>query len=624
MIMAGEHDKNSQFSSIAVEMNFVDQGKVDKALVVQARIFEKTKVSMSIGEILIEMGALTPAARDEIIGMLNEIEAQGESAPASPPPMKKSKPARSAKKEGSSLDISVSKDKLTASAYFNGEVPAMDFDINDVKTMLHAEGILHGIADDEQIRGFLGGQFCVGEQWTIATGTEPIPDTPPEIIYHFDTNPLKIGTLTEDGLMDWKDRGTLPQIKEADLLAEKIPGPKGKEGMDVYGKKIPIPKTREIRFKCGKGARRSEDGLQVHATVSGIPKLSVVGEISVMSTLHIPGDISLETGHVTFDGHIEVTGAIEKGYRVKGESLRAKEIRDAQIDVAGDITSMNGIFGATIRCGGNLRAGHIHNTNIILAGDIAVEKEIIESNIEANGRCLSNDGIIISSTISAKMGITAMDIGTRASNPSELIVGIDQQMEREIEATREKIQAIKAEHEGLPKLIKDLKKRSDQLNTSLGEVAQEQDRCMVQHRRLQEKIEAGLLKKVGSEAEKLQKTIDELKIKQEAYDSDIAKLMEEDESISQQIATSEKSAAENAKTLEELKTHLDQITENQKMDRGITIVKVGGNIYSGNAITGPHCKMVLQEDLQRVSIAETDQPDHDGVKRWRFELNPYR
>jgi uncharacterized protein len=623
VIMAGEHDKNNQFSSIAVEMNFVDQDKVDKALVVQARIFEKTKVSMSIGEILIEMGALTPAARDEIIGMLNEIEAQRESAPP-PTPLKKSAPARSAKKGSSTLDISVSKDKLTASAYFDGEVPATDFDINDVKTMLHAEGILHGIADDEQIRGFIDGQFCVGEQWTIATGTEPIPDTPPEIIYHFDTNPLKIGTLTENGLMDWKDRGTLPQVKEADLLAEKIPGPKGKEGMDVYGKKIPIPKTRELRFKCGKGARRSEDGLQVHATVSGIPKLSVVGEISVMSTLHIPGDISLETGHVTFDGHIEVTGAIEKGYRVKGESLRANEIRDAQIDVAGDITSMNGIFGATIRCGGNLRAGHIHNTNIILAGDIAVEKEIIESDIEANGRCLSNDGIIIASTISAKMGITAMDIGTRASNPSELIVGIDQQMEREIEATREKIQAIKAEHEGLPKLIKDLKKRSDQLNTSLGEVAQEQDRCMVQHRRLQEKIEAGLLKKVGSEAEKLQKTIDELKIKQEAYDSDIAKLMEEDESISQQIATSEKSAAENAKTLEELKTHLDQITENQKMDRGIAIVKVGGNIYSGNAITGPHCKMVLQEDLQRVSIAETDQPDHDGVKRWRFELNPYR
>jgi uncharacterized protein (DUF342 family) len=70
---------------------------------------------------------------------------------------------------------------------------------------------------------------------------------------------------------------------------------------------------------------------------------------------------------------------------------------------------------------GNLKAGHIHNSDIILAGDLAVEKEIIESTIEANGRCLINDGIIISSTISARMGITAMDIGTEASKSSELI-----------------------------------------------------------------------------------------------------------------------------------------------------------------------------------------------------------
>jgi hypothetical protein len=88
-----------------------------------------------------------------------------------------------------------------------------------------------------------------------------------------------------------------------------------------------------------------------------------------------------------------------------------------------------------------LKAGHIHNADIILAGDMAVEKEIIESTIEANGRCLINDGIIIASTISAKMGITAMDIGTQASRSSELVVGIDQQMEREINAIKEEIQS---------------------------------------------------------------------------------------------------------------------------------------------------------------------------------------
>ncbi|MBC2713045.1 MAG: DUF342 domain-containing protein [Desulfosarcina sp.] len=459
--MTGEQVNNKRFGVIAVEMNFVDQEKVDKALVVQARIFAKTRVGMPIGEILMEMGAITSDELNEILQMQREVDGTKESGETPETPKKKSKPARSAKKEGSSLDISVSKDKLTASAYIDGEVPATEFDVSDVKLMLHSDGILHGITDDARIKAFLNGEFSVGEQWTIATGTDPIPDTPPEMIYHFDTDPLKIGRLTEDGLMDWKDRGELPQVKEGDLLAENIPGPKGKEGMDVYGKKIPIPKVREQRFKCGKGARRSEEGMQVHATVSGIPKLSVTGEISVIPTLHIQGDISLETGHVVFDGHIEVAGAVEKGYQVKGGSLRANEIRDAQIDIDGDITAINGIFGATIRSGGNLRAGHIHNAGIILSGDMTVEKESIESKIEANGRCLINDGIIISSTISAKMGITAMDIGTEASKSSELIVGIDQQMEREADTIKGEIQAIKAERENLPKLLEKLRNRSD-------------------------------------------------------------------------------------------------------------------------------------------------------------------
>jgi hypothetical protein len=54
------------------------------------------------------------------------------------------------------------------------------------------------------------------------------------------------------------------------------------------------------------------------------------------------------------------------------------------------------------------------------------------------------------------------------------------------------------------------------------------------------------------------------------------------------------------------------------------MIKIGGNVYSGTKITGPHSALVLQEDRNRLSIVETDQPDHDGVKRWRFELNPFR
>ena len=622
--MTDDQAANNRFGEIAVEMNFVEQEKLDKALVVQKRIFQKAGVSMPIGQILVEMGTITTEECNEILEMQREIENKLAAAGTGEKTSKKKRSGKSGAKGGNELDIRVSRDKLTVTATIEGEVPVTEFDINDVKVMLHSESILYGIVEDAQIAAFLKGEFGAGEEWAIAKGTAPVPDAPPEIKYHFDTDPLKVGTLTEDGLMDWKERGSLPQVKEGDLLAEKIPGPPGKEGMDVYGKKIPIPKARDKKFKCGKGARKSEDGMQVYATLTGFAKLSFNGEISVMPTLHIQGDVSLETGHVTFDGHIEVAGTIEKGYRVKGGSLQANEIHDAQIDIEGDISATNGILGATIRCSGNIKAGHINNADIILAGNIAVEKEIIESKIEANGRCLVNDGIIIGSTISAKMGISVMDIGTEASKSSELIVGIDQQREREVESITEEIQAIKNEREDLPKRLENLKEQLDQINTRLGEVAQEQDKCMVQHRYIQEKVDAGLLKQGNAAAEKLQQTILELKAKQEAYDQEVNGLMEQDDAVSQEIAATESKIVESKERTEELNARLDTIAEARKTDQGVAAVKIGGNVYSGTKFTGPHSMLVLQEDLKRLSIVETDKPDHEGAKRWRFELAPFR
>lgn len=55
-----------------------------------------------------------------------------------------------------------------------------------------------------------------------------------------------------------------------------------------------------------------------------------------------------------------------------------------------------------------------------------------------------------------------------------------------------------------------------------------------------------------------------------------------------------------------------------------TKVKIGGNLFAENRITGPHSSLVINENHQRLTIAETNEPDHDGVKRWRFELNPFR
>ena len=65
----------------------------------------------------------------------------------------------------------------------------------------------------------------------------------------------------------------------------------------------------------------------------------------------------------------------------------------------------------------------------------------------------------------------------------------------------------------------------------------------------------------------------ELKAKQEAYDHDVARLMEEDESISQEVAATEAAITGSAKTIQELNARLDTITEAQKVNHGVAMIK---------------------------------------------------
>jgi putative heme degradation protein len=147
---------------------------------------------------------------------------------------------------------------------------------------------------------------------------------------------------------------------------------------------------------------------------------------------------------------------------------------------------------------------------------------------------------------------------------------------------------------------------------------------MVQHRRLKERLDAGLTKAGGANAEDLQKTLQELKAREKAYDRDVAGLMEADESVSQEIAAAEATINENRTTIKALTEQLDALDEAQKLNPGKAMVKIGGNIFAGTRFTGPHSTLVLQEDFKRTSIVETDKPDSAGVKRWRFELAPFR
>ncbi|RZB35898.1 MAG: hypothetical protein SRB2_02696 [Desulfobacteraceae bacterium Eth-SRB2] len=110
----------------------------------------------------------------------------------------------------------------------------------------------------------------------IAEGKPPESGKDEHIKYYFETDSLKVGAIKEGGAIDFKDRGDVPNVKEGDLLVEKIPVVEGKAGKDVYGSPIPPQKPNDIKLKNGKGTKISDDRIKIIAKIDGIPEISAM------------------------------------------------------------------------------------------------------------------------------------------------------------------------------------------------------------------------------------------------------------------------------------------------------------------------------------------------------------
>ncbi|MFZ1983838.1 MAG: flagellar assembly protein A [Desulfatitalea sp.] len=594
--MSDQERQEKFFGDIAIEKQIVTKEKLERALVIQRCIANRTKVFMPIGAVLQKMGLVTQAQVDEVLSAQNNPEAE-EAADAS-------LPGHSSPLTG--LNLVVSNDKLTATIApvgANQSPPPLD----TVKLMLMENEVGFGLVSDSLLAAHLKKHPMPAEPFVVAQGTPPVAGQPPEIRYYFDTNPLRVGTLLEDGTMDWKNRGEIPQVAVGDLLAEKVGGDPGKPGTSVFGLDIAPPRIKEPALKFSKGAERSEDGRQILAKVKGTPKLGADGRVGVYGVLPIESDIGVATGNVEFDGHIEVDGCVSSGYKVRGGSLNTKEIQNAEIEMSDDLVSLGGVYGSTIKVGGFFKASHIHNSTIEVLGDLIVEKEIIGCTIEVNGRCMIDSGKIVGSKIGAKKGIHAKDVGTQAARPSELIVGVDFKFERDMKACKEELADLERRKTEAANAVTALKSQIDLMGAELGQVAQEQDGCMVQKRGLEAKLNGPEIANNPEKRSLLEELIGDLAAKYDALDNRVQAIMAMDDQVRSQITLHKNNLKESEQQITATQEHMNILEEAAKVDPGIPVVKASGIVFAKTLVAGPHRKILLPQDMHNVRIAESQE-----------------
>ena len=521
----------------------------------------------------------------------------------------------------SEFDFIVSEDGLKASLLVKAEEPDK-ITVDNIKSLLETKGIRYGIVNDTIINEYLMDLNNSKKMLEIAEGRPPKPGKDAEIKYYFDTDPLKIGTVKEGDRIDFKDRGEIPQVKKGDIIAEKIPLIKEEQGIDVYGNPITTQAAKDVDIRCGSGAKLSEDGLKVLAEIDGKPEISAGGRLNVVSELRIDGDVDLSTGHIDFDGGINVRGTIQEGFYVKASSVSANEIYKAEIEVTGDIVVIGGVIGARVKSQGNIRARYIHQSEIEAFGDVVVEKGVTNSILKTRGSCLIQRGKILSSKITAYKAIEADQIGSESSKPCTLVVGVDANVEKEIRGMRDTISLKEDEQGKLKSLFEEFGQELLKIEKEMDELMQMQRHTIMAQRTSNENMNRS---NELNDKEKISQTENDLRIldiKRKALDESLKELSNKQSQIKKEISDIRNKIKCSEKDIEDLHNQISAIDGCSKSEQKIPAVVAHDMIFEKTTINGLHSSLVLEENIKNTQITEVfaNRNSNDSKCEWYMNI----
>ncbi|MFH1075397.1 MAG: FapA family protein [Pseudomonadota bacterium] len=610
-----------KFGEIAIREGLVRYEDIKLALKKQKERFAETNSVVPIGEILVEMGILKKADQELILARQRELKEQRDKKDSN---LKEREAVSGDTIHGEDFDVVITEDRLNV--YLLPREESLSHLSSDViKAFLIDHGVKYGIIDDANISGYLKSETTGGMALRVARGKTPVDGKNGRIKYHFEAGHRKTGKLMESGGMDFRDRGGIAYMHKGDLIAEGIQGEYGAPGLDVFGLSV-SPASPELPvIRCGSGAEPSKDGMLAFATIDGRPEISVDGKLYVFPELKIDGDVGIETGHIDFDGSIEVNGAIQDGFHVKGGRLSAHEVLRGEIDVASDVVIQGGIIGAKIKANGMVKALYVRESQIEAIGDVLVEREIVDSRIITSGSCIAKQGKIISSIISAKKGIEALEIGSETSKGCALVVGIDERIRDEVDSLKLKVETNKKKLERCYNIpVEKIRLRHNKTQNKIGELVSLQDRTTQK----KQKLIKGIVELVKSGAREhlaqAKSIMDKLDKSIRGISPVIEKLFEQEAKLVNKIKELEDKAEAYKKEVEQLYADIEALCAWSVQEASIPVVKVYGTIFAETSIKSIHSSLTLVDNDQHVNLTEVRKALEGGKTEWVIMALPLK
>jgi len=277
----------------------------------------------------------------------------------------------------------------------------------------------------------------------LVAGTPPVPPENGAIEWARDFFSTGFAVDEKSGTIDYRQRAANLAVSKGEFLARLVPPKEGKDGCDVFGTTVRVPKAKRAQLKAGPGVRMDEEDGGFRALTDGRIRLSG-GLLAVDEVYSIPGNVGLETGNINHPGSLIIEGDVEAGSVIEADGdIEIKGAVEASvINAGGTITIRGGITGAPgqiIRAANSVHAKYILEAEVEAGDDIVVEKDIAQSIIRTRGAVAIPSGRLVGGDLTALGGITVGQVGSSGLVRTVLTAGHDHTLVKKVSVRKKKI-----------------------------------------------------------------------------------------------------------------------------------------------------------------------------------------
>lgn len=414
---------------------------------------------------------------------------------------------------------------------------------------LKKEKVVVGIDTDLLQSIFKDEEF--GKEIIIAHGKPAVDGKDAKIKMFINTKIDFVPKEDEKGNVDFKDIKVIQSVTNGQKLAEMIPPVPGEAGLTVTDRKLLPVVGKMMQLPRGDNTEVSPDNPNVLiASIDGNIRLKG-SVLNIDEVYEVKGDVDFTTGNIDYIGSLLIKGDVKAGFEVSSKSdiEITGLVEDAKISSAGNVIIKNGFLGRNnglIEAEGDVILKFCENQTIKAKGKIIVAEAVLHSNLQSESviEVQGRKGTIVGGFTRAVEGIIVKELGNYQETKTEVIVGVDEKIEKAIKEVEEEAVKIDDNLDNVKKAIYALYKKK----MSTGKLQEDQE-----------------------------------------------KLLEKLQGLQGQLPKHKKDLAEKKEKIEKEMEKYSEVT-----------IDILGNVYRGTRITIQKFRKVITEDRQKVRYQVVD------------------